>query len=443
MGISKPAIEIDILPQVPKAMGLGSSAAAAVAVIRAISAFYELDLNPDEVNRIAFEAERIIHGQSSGIDNTVVSHEAPLAFRADPFPVVKPVKVARRLPFVVGLSRETSLTAPMISRVQAGWKKQRSGYEEVFRLIDRQAADAREAIRKGDLRALGRRMNANQRLLQALDVSTPELETMIHTALKHEALGAKITGGGGGGAMIALCADDTSAVSAALNAQGWQTFDFTLDPDEPPASLGDNAQAARPPSERLITVDADDKVTGYCTRAQCHAGDGMRHRAFSIFIFDRAGRVLLQQRSTQKALWPLYWSNSCCSHPRAGESTVTAAQRRLTEELGIDVPLTYVYKFAYQARYNQTGSENELCTVFIGQTDMDIQANPEEIKSWRYISPEDLDAELAATPERFTPWLKMEWKRLRRHPLVQSLRPQNAPAQYNGELRRDQTRALP
>ena len=136
--------------------------------------------------------------------------------------------------------------------------------------------------------------------------------------------------------------------------------------------------------------------------------------------------MLLQQRSRQKPLWPLYWSNSCCSHPRAGESTVAAAQRRLIEELGIDVPLTYVYKFAYQARYDETGSENELCTVFVGQTDQDIQADPDEINAWRYLSGEELDAELAESPERYTPWLKLEWKKLRRHPLVQAFHPNNA-----------------
>ena len=426
LGISRPAIEIDVFPQVPKAMGLGSSAAAAVAVTRALSAFYDLKLNPAEVNRIAFEAERIIHGQSSGIDNTVISYAAPLAYRAGPPPQATPLRLRRRLPLVVGLSRAGSLTAPMVARVREGWRKNKSEYETLFRQIDRQTGEAREALRTGDLKSLGRLMNANQQLLNALDISTPELDAMLHTARRHDALGAKLTGGGGGGAMIALCKDDTHAVTGALNAQGWQTFSFMIEGAGGQETEAEMVLEASSSPDRLITVDADDKVTGYCTRDQCHAGDGVQHRAFSIFIFDRAGRVLLQQRSRQKPLWPLYWSNSCCSHPRAGESTVAAAQRRLIEELGIDVPLTYVYKFAYQARYDETGSENELCTVFVGQTDQDIQADPDEINAWRYLSGEELDAELAESPERFTPWLKLEWKKLRRHPLVQAFQPNNA-----------------
>ncbi len=427
MGISKPAIEIDIFPQVPQAMGLGSSAAAAVAVTRALAAYYALKLDTDGINRIAFEAERVIHGQSSGIDNTVISYATPLVFRAGLPMSMAPLRVGRNLPLVVGLSREGSLTAPMVERVRKGWQRNRKAYESLFRRIDRQVAEARAAIRQGDLEILGQTMNANHQLLRALDVSTPELEAMIGVARKHDALGAKLTGGGGGGAMIALCDHDTSAIAGALNAQGWQTLAFTVNPNDAADRFEDEALEELSPSEKLITVDDDDQETGQCTRAECHAGDGIRHRAFSIFIFDRAGRVLLQQRSTQKQLWPLFWSNSCCSHPRVGDTTAAAAQRRLTEELGIDAPLTHIYKFAYQARYDQTGSENELCSVFIGQTDQEIQPDPDEINAWRYIAPADLDAEIAATPERFTPWLKMEWKRLRHHPLVQAMQPDAAP----------------
>ena len=426
LGISKPAITIEVFPRLPRAMGMGSSAAAAVAVTRALSQFYHLNLDDDGVNGIAFAAERIIHGQSSGVDNTVISHAAPLVFRPGPPAEAVPLGLGRTLPLVVGLSHKTSLTAPMVARVRAGWHTNRRHYETLFRMIDRQTGEAQKAIGNGDLKSLGQLMNANQQLLKALDVSTPELEAMIQTARQHEALGAKLTGGGGGGSMIALCAEDSAPVAGALNAQGWQTVSFALDRN----GLGesDTYAAWHAPSsrERLITVDANDDVTGFCTRAQCHAGDGIRHRAFSIFIFDRAGRVLLQQRSREKALWPLYWSNSCCSHPRAGESTVAAAQRRLTEELGIDVPLTFVYKFAYQARYDHTGSENELCTVFVGQTDQEIRVDPHEINEWRYLSLEQLDAELAAAPERFTPWLKLEWQRLRYHPVVQAYQPRTA-----------------
>ena len=165
-------------------------------------------------------------------------------------------------------------------------------------------------------------------------------------------------------------------------------------------------------SEELILVDEDDREQGYLFKAACHDGDGLLHRAFSAFLFNAAGDLLLQQRAESKRLWPGYWSNSCCSHPRRGESMDTATGRRLSEELNLEADLRFVYKFQYQAQYGQLGSEHELCHVFLGRIDDDVRANTEEIAAIRFISAEMLEAELSQYPERFTPWFKMEWDAL-------------------------------
>src|SRR5947207_3387152 len=102
--------------------------------------------------------------------------------------------------------------------------------------------------------------------------------------------------------------------------------------------------------EPLILVDGNDQELGFATKAACHDGVGLLHRAFSVFLFNPAGELLLQQRSAQKRLWPLYWANSCCSHPRRGESLPAAVERRTREELALATPLAFVYKFVYQAR---------------------------------------------------------------------------------------------
>ena len=167
-------------------------------------------------------------------------------------------------------------------------------------------------------------------------------------------------------------------------------------------------------SESLILVDENDQVLGYESKDRCHQGDGILHRAFSLFIFNQQGELLLQQRSQQKTLWPGYWSNSCCSHPRQGEEMAEAAHRRLLEELGLKTELQYLYRFSYQAPFEDIGSEHELCSVFIGRSEDQVQVNVNEIQAWRYISPEALDRELAEQPEKFTPWFKMEWARLNR-----------------------------
>lgn len=167
-------------------------------------------------------------------------------------------------------------------------------------------------------------------------------------------------------------------------------------------------------SERLILVDENDNEVGTVSKAEAHDADGILHRAFSLFIFNADGELLLQRRSTEKRLWGGYWSNSCCSHPRAGEEMESAVRRRLEQELGIRAELEFVYKFIYQADFGDAGAEHELCWVYVGRSDDAVQANAAEISEWRWVKPEILEAEIAASPDRFTPWFKMEWERLTR-----------------------------
>ena len=165
-------------------------------------------------------------------------------------------------------------------------------------------------------------------------------------------------------------------------------------------------------AEQLILVDEDDREQGFLSKAACHDGAGVLHRAFSAFLFNAAGELLLQQRADSKRLWPGYWSNSCCSHPRRGESMTTATERRLGEELNLAADLEFVYKFRYQATYGDLGAEHELCHVFLGRIGDDVHPNEEEIAAIRSVSAEALDAELSEQPERFTPWFKLEWDAL-------------------------------
>jgi isopentenyl-diphosphate delta-isomerase len=165
-------------------------------------------------------------------------------------------------------------------------------------------------------------------------------------------------------------------------------------------------------AEQLILVDLDDNELGFLEKADCHDGDGVLHRAFSLFLFAGDGRLLLQKRAAGKRLWPGFWSNSCCSHPRKGESMDIATRRRLVDELNISADIEFVYKFNYQASYGEVGSENELCSVYVGRSDDKVAANETEIAEARYISPADLRQELIEFPDQFTPWFKMEWQRL-------------------------------
>ena len=167
-------------------------------------------------------------------------------------------------------------------------------------------------------------------------------------------------------------------------------------------------------SELLILVDQDDNTVGFLDKAACHDGKGLLHRAFSVFILNSQGEILLQRRSLGKRLWGGFWSNSCCSHPRKGESVVDAAKRRCQEELGIKVDLRFLYKFSYEAKFENAGSENELCHVLVGHSEMEPSINRNEILEWRWISRKDLDKELLYQGAHYTPWLKMEWEAINR-----------------------------
>jgi isopentenyl-diphosphate delta-isomerase len=165
-------------------------------------------------------------------------------------------------------------------------------------------------------------------------------------------------------------------------------------------------------SETLILVDGADRELGYLDKAECHVGRGVLHRAFSLLIFNGRGELLLQQRAASKRLWPLYWSNSCCSHPRRAESMETAIHRRLGEELGLSCPLQFLFKFQYQAQFDAAGGENELCSVYIGRCSERPRINRDEILAWRWISPEALQAEMAGPDAgKLTPWFRLEWER--------------------------------
>ena len=166
--------------------------------------------------------------------------------------------------------------------------------------------------------------------------------------------------------------------------------------------------------EPLILVDAEDREIGHLSKAEAHQGPGVLHRAFSLFVFDERGRALLQRRAAGKRLWPDYWSNTCCSHPRRGESMEQAIHRRLQEELGLRCALEFVFKFEYHAQFDADGAEHELCWVYRGISNDEPAFNRSEISDIRYVEPATLDREIARAPDTFTPWFRLEWARLRR-----------------------------
>ena len=156
-------------------------------------------------------------------------------------------------------------------------------------------------------------------------------------------------------------------------------------------------------------VDPDGRPVGACTVAKAHSEPGRLHRAFSVLLFDSKGRTLLQRRSAEKTRFPLRWANACCGHPAPGEALVTAASRRLAEEIGLrSVPLTEIGVYAYRASDPTSGRvEHEYDHVLLGTVGAApaFEPNPMEVAELRWIAPDELRRALAADPDSYAPWL--------------------------------------
>ena len=228
LGLSERAMRIEVFSEVPRSMGLGGSAAMAVAIVRALDKHFRLGLSDDEVNRLAFEYETVAHGTPSGLDNTLACYGRPLIFRpGDPL-LVEPLEIRTPIPAVIGMTGYEGLTAETVGRVRNAWKQDRKLYERIFDQIDALVLRGVQAIRDEDLAALGELMNICQGMLNALQVSTPELEELVDIARGSGALGAKLNGGGGGGSIIAVCGGDTAPVVAAIRSAGYRAVPVSL-----------------------------------------------------------------------------------------------------------------------------------------------------------------------------------------------------------------------
>ena len=159
--------------------------------------------------------------------------------------------------------------------------------------------------------------------------------------------------------------------------------------------------------EYLILVDNNDKPIGTEEKVKCHLPNGKLHRAFTILLFNKEGKLLLTQRSMDKMLWPGDWDGTVASHPRQSETYVSSAERRLPEELGISCKLDYLFKFEYHVPYKDIGSENEICGTLIGIVDdpTKIKLVKEEIKDIKWNTLDDLLNDIKKSPQIYCPWM--------------------------------------
>ncbi len=159
-------------------------------------------------------------------------------------------------------------------------------------------------------------------------------------------------------------------------------------------------------NEQLILVNENDEVIGVQDKLSVHEL-GLLHRAFSLFIFNSEGKLLLQQRADFKYHSPGLWTNTCCSHPRPGELTIDACKRRLNEEMGMACEPEFSFSFIYRHEFSNGLIEHEYDHVFTGITDKLPEINPDEVKNWKYMSLPELESNISINPDHYTPWLKI------------------------------------
>lgn len=221
LGIADDGYSVEVETRIPPGMGLGASAAFAVAIIRAFANLKGLDLDAREVDAIAFECEKLAHGTPSGIDNNLATYAEPVLYSKGRDTRTRPIELAISPPMVVATSAVRGITRDMVEGVRRRRERLPALYDTIFDEIDEISRAGAVALADSDYETLGALMNVCQGLLNAIEVSTPELEKMVAIARSAGAIGAKLTGAGGGGSIVALCPGREDEVARALLDAGY------------------------------------------------------------------------------------------------------------------------------------------------------------------------------------------------------------------------------
>ena len=165
-------------------------------------------------------------------------------------------------------------------------------------------------------------------------------------------------------------------------------------------------------TEQVILVNESDEEIGFMEKMEAHE-KAVLHRAFSVFVFNSSGEILLQQRASDKYHSANLWTNTCCSHPRPGETVAQAADRRLVEEMGFHTPLRKAFDFVYKAPFENGLTEHEFDHVFIGTYDGKIEMNPLEVQAYAFRSFDVIETMIQTQPEQFTSWFLIAFPKVK------------------------------
>jgi mevalonate kinase len=226
LDLNKKGINIELSGNLYAASGIGASAASCVAIVRALSNYYNLNLSDEEINKIAYEGEKGYHGTPSGVDNTASTFGGLIWFEKSDTNVIEKIEIQNQIEIVMGNTGKVANTELAVKGVRDRKNNNPDKYKDIFNRAENIAYLAKRAFQEEDYTELGKLMNENHRLLQQIEVSTRELDFLVNIAREHGAYGAKLTGGGLGGNIIALTPgrDLQEEVANAIEKEGFQTL---------------------------------------------------------------------------------------------------------------------------------------------------------------------------------------------------------------------------
>lgn len=230
LNFSDEGVEVELAGTLYAASGIGASAASCVAMARALSEYFQLNLTDEEINRIAYEGEKGYHGTPSGIDNTASTFGGLIWFEKKDDPVMDRIDILNPVEIVMGNTGKVADTTAAVAGVRNRKESHPDKYAEIFKRAENIAYLAKQAFIDEDLHEIGKLMNENHKLLQQIEVSSKELDFMVRLAKEYGAYGAKLTGGGLGGNMIALTPGRKlqDEVANAIEKEGFQTLKTSI-----------------------------------------------------------------------------------------------------------------------------------------------------------------------------------------------------------------------
>ncbi|MCX6791570.1 MAG: mevalonate kinase [Candidatus Gottesmanbacteria bacterium] len=373
--------------------GFGSSSAVTVATLKALASVFHADIDERKLFDAAYNIVLSIQGIGSGFDVASAVFGKTLYFVAGG-KVIEPL-AAGEIPLVVGYTKVKSNTVEIVNMVAEKRKKYPEKVDRIFQGIAKIVDQAKEKMLSGDWERAGRLMDFDQEYLRDLGVSSEKLEALIAAAKRAGAWGAKLSGAGCGDCMIALASPDKrKAVEEAIAHAGGEVVCVKANAQgvriDPPARLDSAKRAGEAGTtddqdELFVVVDRNDNILGYKTRRECHHDPSVIHRTVGVLMYDAKGRLLLQKRSMTKDMEPGLWGISAAGHVTRGQSDEEAAHRELKEELGIDVPLTFVKKFI-----TVNDQESERAALYQGVSDGPFRPEASEVSDIKFFEPRQL-----------------------------------------------------